>query len=153
VHFDTQVSFLFLKSTLNSVSFDTPKPNIMKRNVLSLYSAWPRKELPFLDQKTFFLLFSVLLHRNKYIPGVLSFKIKFSSKILETSQRWKRHYLYRIQLMFTWISWIISSLVKFSHKSWGKQCLKSFVCWNFYLTVGCSTSTYVVWTSVSWINS
>jgi hypothetical protein len=49
-----------------------------------LYSAWPRKEWPFLrrllDQTTF-LLFSVLLHKNEYIPGVLSFKIKFSSKI------------------------------------------------------------------------
>jgi hypothetical protein len=31
--------------------------------------------------KTLFLLFSVLLHKNEYIPGVLSFKIKFASKI------------------------------------------------------------------------
>jgi hypothetical protein len=31
--------------------------------------------------KHFFLLFSVLFHKNEYIPRVLSFKIKFSSKI------------------------------------------------------------------------
>jgi hypothetical protein len=31
--------------------------------------------------KKFFLLFSVLFHKNEYIPRVLSFKIKFSSKI------------------------------------------------------------------------
>jgi hypothetical protein len=31
--------------------------------------------------KKLFLLFSVLLHKNEYIPGVLTFKIKFSSKI------------------------------------------------------------------------
>jgi hypothetical protein len=46
---------------------------------------WPRKEWPFLrrslDPKKCCLLFSGLLHKNEYIPGVLSFKIKFSSKI------------------------------------------------------------------------
>jgi hypothetical protein len=31
--------------------------------------------------KNFFLLFSVLFHINEYLPRVLSFKIKFSSKI------------------------------------------------------------------------
>jgi hypothetical protein len=31
--------------------------------------------------KKLFFLFSVFLHKNEYIPGVLSFKIKFSSKI------------------------------------------------------------------------
>jgi hypothetical protein len=31
--------------------------------------------------KTLFLLFSVLLYKNEYIPGVLAFKIKFLSKI------------------------------------------------------------------------
>jgi hypothetical protein len=43
--------------------------------------------------KKLVLLFSVLLHKNEYIPGVLSFKIKFSSTIPPTLS-----YIYNIMI-------------------------------------------------------
>jgi hypothetical protein len=78
--------FIFLKSTLNSASFDTHQPHHnVKKNVWPLYRAWPRKTWPFLkrslDQKSFVLLFLVLLCKNEQTLGVFSFKIKFSFKI------------------------------------------------------------------------